>query len=264
MRTFIKKHYRKYKKNRALKISKNPPFVLPNGYRRIYHVHIRKTAGTSINSAFWELGGLSLSRIKREPLAIGKRLVFVRNNKDLIQEGSYFYANSHFPVWNINLPEKTFTFCMFREPYQRLLSLYKYHKWTVEMPEEARKKEPFYISLQEESNRLIGKNFSDYLDNIPRKHLMNQLFMFSEKYNIDEAMDNVSNISAVYFQEYFDQSIIDLANTLELNLNSKNERRANKNIPITISEAEEKRAKEMLRDEYHFYKLLKSKYENSK
>ena len=41
--------------SRSKELSKKP--LLKNGYKRIYHCHIRKTGGTSLNSMFLSVDG---------------------------------------------------------------------------------------------------------------------------------------------------------------------------------------------------------------
>ena len=259
MRTLFKRYYRKYKMKRAIQLAEKPSYVLPNNIKRIYHVHIRKSAGTSLNAAFWSLGNLSLQKLKREPISIGKKLAFVRNNKDLIEQGNYFYANSHTPFWNLNLPENTFTYCMLRDPYKRLVSLYKYYNWVAQTPEkEALKAEPYYNSLIKHVHWL-GDCFSDFLDTIPKKHIANQLFMFSENYRIDEAVLNIKKVNKIYFQEEFDVAISDLSETLKLPLKSNRERKFGE-VTFSISSKEKEKAMELLKDEYEFYNLVKNTF----
>ncbi len=259
MRTEIKRYIRKRKKRKAKKVFENSNLEF-NGYKRIYHFHVRKSAGTSVNAAFWELGNLTLKKLKREPIAIAKQKVFVRNSKDLIEEGFFHYANSHTPFWNIKIPKETFTFCLFRDPYERLLSLYKYHKWVEEMPDEAKKTDPYFESIKKNSH-WVGNSFSDYLDNLPKKNLMNQLYMFSETYNVKEALQNVDELTAVYFQNNFNETINSLSKGLSLNLTVKNERRMSRRVSINISDAEKVKAINYLKDEYEFYVILKNRFE---
>ena len=81
MRTKLKRIYKSIKrKYAAIVFNKNRPYL--NGYERIYHVHIRKSAGTSINSAFWALSGLNLKRVKRKALLIKGKYIYVRNNEE--------------------------------------------------------------------------------------------------------------------------------------------------------------------------------------
>src|SRR4030095_8400128 len=104
---------------------------LPGNYKRIYHFHIRKSAGTSINAAFWRLAGKNLQDVGRAPLIVSGKFVFVRHNRDLIKAGDYTFANSHAPFWEFELPKNTFCFTIFRDPVSRLYSLYRYYHFNV-------------------------------------------------------------------------------------------------------------------------------------
>lgn len=258
MRTFLKRYVRKRKRNKAKEIFRKSTKDF-KGYKRIYHFHVRKSAGTSVNAAFWELGHLNLKKLKREPLAMGKGFIFVRNNKELIEAGNFHYANAHLPFWKLKIPDGTFTFCFFREPYQRLLSLYGYYKWVAEMPLEAKKMDPHYNSLRKYAH-WVGNSFSEFLDNVPKKHLLNQLYMFSENYDIETALENTGTISAIYFQENFNDSIQNLSQKLNLELTVKRERTSSKKVAIDISPEEESKAKQYLQQEYKFYKIIKDRY----
>lgn len=258
MRTLIKRYYRKYKVRKADKVYNSIELDLPNNYKRIYHVHIRKSAGTSINSAFWAMGNLNLKKINREPLCIGKgNLVFVRNNKPFIEKGNYFYGNSHIPFWNLNIPEDTFTFCVLRDPYKRLVSLYKYYLWVAKTPKDiAINQEPYYHTLIKHIGWL-GESFSDFLDNSPKKNIANQLYMFSENYNVEEALENIYKLNKVYFQENFDEAIKDLSSLLFLPIKTKNERNFG-GVNFSISEDEKQKAMDLLENEYVFFNIVKN------
>lgn len=260
MRTLLKRYIRNRKRKIAIRIFENSNINF-NGYKRVYHFHIRKSAGTSVNAAFWELGGLTLKKLKRETLVIGRNKIFVRNNKELIESGFFHYANSHLPFWSLNIPKDTFTFCFFRDPYDRLVSLYQYYKWVHEIPQEAMKTDPYFFSLQKYTHWL-GDCFSDFLDNLPKKHRMNQLFMFSENYDIETAVDNVAKVSAVFFQHNFDNSILDLSEMLNTELTVRRERGTSNKVSINISESEKIKAMHYLQPEYEFYTIIKNKYEN--
>ncbi len=258
MRTFLKRLYKKQKAKYAITLNKKRKIKLPSGVERIYHVHIRKSAGTSVNSAFWALGNLNLKKVGKKPLAIGRNLVFVRNNKNYIEEGHYFFGNSHMPFWSLQLPENTFTFCVLRDPYERLVSLYKYYIWIAKTPEkEAVKIEPYYYTLIKHVGWL-GDNFSDFIDNLPERNIANQLFMFSENYNVEEALQNIEKVNKVYFQEKFDDAIQHLSTTLGVELHIKQERNFGK-IEYTISEKEKHKALLLLKDEYEFYYTIKKR-----
>ena len=68
---------------------------LPKPYKRIYHVHIRKSAGTSFNSLFLAQAHLTLDEFWREPVYIKNGKVFVQHQKLYIDQGNYYFASSH-------------------------------------------------------------------------------------------------------------------------------------------------------------------------
>src|SRR4051794_8460283 len=98
---------------------------------RVYHFHVRKSAGTSLNAAFWALGGvdadvLTRSRAKRVE---GNGHVFVRGDSALIEGGEYLYGSSHTPAYLLDLPAETYTITILRDPVARFLSYYRYLRW---------------------------------------------------------------------------------------------------------------------------------------
>ncbi|WP_298533205.1 sulfotransferase family 2 domain-containing protein [uncultured Algibacter sp.] len=254
----FKKYHRKLKVYLAANFYNNKKY-LPKGIDRVYHLHIRKSAGTSINSAFWGLDGFSLNSIKAEPIFIGRRHSYVRKSKTLIDKGDYLYASSHFPQWQLNLKPNTFTFTMFRDPYKRLVSLYKYYCWVTQVDEVlGRQLDPSYLLLKKQE-QLLNKSFKDFIDNLSDKYLYNQLFTFSKSLQIDEAVQNLQKVNKVYFQDNFDASVTDLSKTLNLNLNVKNER-SFQNVAFQISEEEREYALEKLSPELEFYKVVRDNY----
>lgn len=259
MRTKLKRTYKSIKrKYAAIIFKKNKPYL--NGYDRIYHVHIRKSAGTSINSAFWDLGGFNLKRVKRKALLIKGKFIFVRNNEHLIKDGNYFYANSHIPYWNLELPTNTFMFCMLRDPYKRLLSLYRYLNWVKELnPKNAQKEEPYYNSVFKQT-KWLGGSFSEFLENLPINHLQNQLYIFSENGDVSEAISNIVKLDAIYNQENFDNAIKDLSLVIGENLTVKRERVFSRKYEFVPSEEEEEKARKLLLEEYKFYNGVTSKF----
>ncbi|WP_299116139.1 sulfotransferase family 2 domain-containing protein [uncultured Winogradskyella sp.] len=258
MRTFLKRRYKRFKAHYARYVyNKNAPYL--KQYDRVYHVHIRKSAGTSINSAFWNIAGLNLKSVKRKALLIKGSYVFVRNNENLINDGCYFYANSHIPYWNLNIPTNTFVFCMLRDPYKRLVSLYRYLKWVKDLdPKEATSIEPYYNTIYKQTVWL-GNSFNDFLDNVPMKHIQNQLYMFSETGNVEEALHNISKLDAIYHQEKFEEAITDLSLLIGKELQVKKERVFGKNETIVISYEEELKAREKLAKAYQFYNNVQLK-----
>ena len=98
-------------------------YELPDGSRRIYCYHVRKTAGTSLYLSFLALGGedpmdvwrrITASRL---PRTVSGHYSFVSNNRRLLAEGAYFYGRSHRAAADQPLPPKTFTVTVLRIPW---------------------------------------------------------------------------------------------------------------------------------------------------
>lgn len=249
-------YYRKWKHFLAANFYNNAKF-LPEGIDRVYHYHIRKSAGTSINSAFWDLGDYSFKTVGREPILIGKGKVFVRYHSSLINEGNYFYASSHFPQWQIKLKPNTFTFTILRDPYERLVSLYKYYCWVSQVDDETGFKLDSTFQILKNQKELLNKSFIDFIDALSNKYLFNQLYMFSEKLNINEALENIKRVDKIYFKDNFYEAINNLNENLNLNLKVKNERNF-KNVKFTVLDKEKQYAIKKLEREIIFYKEVKN------
>lgn len=229
----------------------------PIGYERIYHVHIRKTAGTSVNAAFWENTGYNLGYLGRKSILLGEDYVCVRNDVAIVEKGNYFYGNSHQPVWALNLMPNTFTFCILRDPYSRLISLYKYYLWIQSLdPKNAKKSEPYYDSLIIES-ACVGNGFDDFLNRVKACDLSNQLYMFSENFNVSEAIETCLNLNCVFFQSHFDKALDTLSSIAGIPLEILHERKSVITETIEISETQKKKAMTLLADEYTFYNEMR-------
>ena len=77
MKTRIKRFIRNQKRKKAERLADHQRALLPDGIDRVYHIHLRKTAGTSINAAFWSLAGIDLKSAGREPVLVKNKRVFV-------------------------------------------------------------------------------------------------------------------------------------------------------------------------------------------
>lgn len=259
--TKFKRYNRKFKIFWAKYCINNSSF-LPENIDRIYHYHIRKSAGTSVNTAFWKLAGHELDSVGREPIMIGKGKSFVVNSNILINEGNYFFASSHFPQWELKLPKNTFTFTVLRDPYERLVSLYKYYKWVEQVTdeEEAFRLDPSYFVLKQQ-HYLLHKSFSEFLDVIGNKYLYGNLYMFSKNINPSEGIKNLENLNKVYFQDNLKFAIEDLSETLMLkDLKLTKPQRKFENSNFVISETEKQKALQLLQPEIEFYNLAREKF----
>ncbi len=260
MRTQLKRFLRKRKRRAAERIFNNSNLDF-NGFKRVYHFHIRKSAGTSVNSAFWALGGLTLKKLKREPLAIGKNFIFVRNNRELIEEGNYHYANSHFPFWALNIPLDTFTFTILRDPYERLVSLYKYYKWVEITDGKTGYKLDTSFYVLKAQKKLLNKSFGEFIDVLSNKYLFGNLYMFSENLAVEEALENLNKVDRVYFQDKLGRSFEDMKETLGLNkIEMPKPQRKFDNSNYDISSDEKEKAISILKKEIDFYNRAREKY----
>src|SRR3989339_170706 len=172
-----------------------PDYEIAKKFKRIYFCHIRKVGGTSLNHSFLALCGDNkkiysrLVNSKKHYIKCGNK-IFAGWSKELIEEGKYFYAFSHIPVHKLNLPPQTFIIGIIRNPIERVLSHYK-------MLLHFKEKKINHECMKVEGGWL-GDSFSDFLDRVPRKDLLNQLYMFSENFNIDEAIINIKKCSHVF------------------------------------------------------------------
>ncbi|MEO1093936.1 MAG: sulfotransferase family 2 domain-containing protein [Cyanobacteria bacterium J06638_28] len=230
-------------------------YRFPNNYRRIYHYHIRKSAGTSLNSAFWNLAGLTFQDIGRQPVVHKGKFIFVRHSKKLINRGHYFYGSSHNAAHKLSLPDKTFTITILRDPLKRLLSYYRYLSY-IRYDPLASAKEPFFQEVYKES-KCLGGSFSEFLEKLHKRRLISQLYMFSETYDIDEATERIVQCSAVCFTETFSSDLAHLSQRLKLSLVENRDRSFKQAVEISASDLA--LARDALADEFQLIEQVKKR-----
>jgi hypothetical protein len=135
-----------------------------------------------------------------------------------LQQGDYFFGWSHMAGHRLRLPSRTFTIALLRDPVGRVLSYYRYliagdaadagMAWRV----------------QDDERALAGESFSDFLKNIPDELLLNQLYMFSPRFDVSEAAERILECSAIMMTETYDRDLRDLTATLGLELECRRER----------------------------------------
>ena len=216
-------------------------------YKRIYHYHIRKAAGTALNYSFLESGGECPSWIfeglvKHRTIVSENGRVFVGWNKWMIEKGYYFFAFSHLPKHKLTLPEGTFKLTVFRDPVERLFSHYR----MIKSFEERGIRHPF---LKKEANWVRG-GFEGFLEQTPREHLCRQLYMFSENRSVVEALGELSKLNYWFFSDNYQEGIANLSCYLGIELKQKRENVSESSLVISTSEREA--AKKVLADEYRF------------
>jgi len=229
-------------------------YLISDKYKRIYFYHIRKAAGKSITDMIMALEGKD-HYVKYGELysASNHRIiyndkVFVGWHPILIQKGHYYYAFSHLPFHNLIIPEDTFTFTCLRDPSSRVISYYK-------MLIRLRDQKDLSTTIKKEIGSL-GKSFSDFLDNVPKHRLLNQLYMFSKEYSISEASERILGLSHYFLVENFTEGIEMLGEKLNLNLNILHTDRA-KNTD-NISDVDISKLRDILDLEYRLIENIQS------
>jgi len=226
-------------------------YQIVGGYRRIYLFHVRKTGGTSLNHMFLAQGGEPAdpvyARLARQGRILSGGKVFVGWDKKLIEQGYYYYAFSHLPIHQLSLPDRTFTMTCLRDPAKRVISHYR-------MLKEYAEKNIAHPCMATEG-RWLGDSFRTFIDNMPEEHLLNQLYMFSESFDVGVAVANIQSCSCYFFTENFALGIKELSRSLGMELQPIHTRKST--YPTEISEDDMKYLTQKLEPEYELIRLLK-------
>ena len=223
------------------------------GFERIYHFHSRKTAGTSIAKIFLSLndqdGGRLFEVLAQQadrPL-LNDDLIFVGWDKRLIELGQYYFAFSHIPFDDLKLPPKTYRLAVLRDPAERVLSHYR---MLLDFSKQAKP----HSSFQTEKHWL-GNSFSEFLERMPREHLQNQLYMFSSRFDVEQAIERALGLEQIIFFEDLENGLNHLAEFLGRSLPLRHDRRGKS--PVEVNENELQLLQELLCEEYAFYDRVK-------
>ncbi|MGH3577563.1 MAG: hypothetical protein ACRDU0_08410 [Mycobacterium sp.] len=213
---------------------------------------MRKTAGTSLHLSFMALGG-------EDPMDVYERIVssrlhrtvsgdysFVSFNRRLLAEGAYFYGRSH-RAWAAQpLPPKTFTVSVLRDPAQRVHSYFDY---LVAGDDPAM---PGPVPAGE--RQLAMEGFDAFLERLPRQLLQAQLAMFSDRFDVAEAVERIGACSSVFFTEDFADGLAALGRRLQLPLVGRRARVTGTRSSLTESQWQRLRAR--LEPEYELLRRL--------
>jgi len=219
------------------------------GYSGIYYYHIRKTGGTSINTAFLELAQSDLTNryellnSQKDNRLIMDNKVYITNNKLLAEYSPYFYAFGHRPLHKLNIPDNRFKFTCLREPISRFISLYKM----------------IYESYYNNENRIdykslyncLGNGVVNFASKIPKNLLYEQIYMLSPHFDFDEGINNISKLNAILFTENLSAGFNELNSKLKINLKYKHIRNSKSAYKPTDFEIE--KLKQLLKPEIEFY-----------
>ncbi len=227
-------------------------YRLPDGARRVYCHHIRKTAGTSLHFSFLTLGGEDPAAVHRRIAAselhrtVSGRYAFAAHHRQVLERGDYLYGWSHLPAHRISLPPRTFTVTLLRDPCDRVVSHYNYIREGDE-PGMA-------FAVTDVERDLAGNGFAAFLAALPRKDLLRQIFTFSPSFSVAEAAERISECSAVLFTETYEPGLAALATRLDLPLELRRDRATR--APSSISSSERDQLREILEPEYDLLRQL--------
>jgi hypothetical protein len=198
--------------------------TLPAPYRRIWFFHVRKTAGTSLYKSFLGLGGEDPAVVEQrfDPVTHSARsgdymYLFVGRNRFLTMRSRYFFGYGHGPIWRVSLPADTFTLTILRDPVERVLSLYRYLS-----DERSDRGERIPAPAQEREWAKDG--FRAFIERIPERDLLMQLWMFSPDYDPKEAARAIRALSMYFFTESYNEGVTALSSRLGLALPQRTDR----------------------------------------
>jgi hypothetical protein len=227
-------------------------YRLPDGSRRVYLHHIRKTAGTSVFLSFLALGGedptavwhrINAARLSR---TVSGGYAFVSIHRKLLAEGDFFFGRAHRPVEDQPLAEGTFTVTVLRDPVSRVHSYFDY------LVEGDSPDSPGRVAERERWIALDG--FDVFLDRVPQRHLLSQLHTFSSALDVSVAAERVAACSAVFFTERYAEGLAALSDRLEVPLAVHRARVTGRRSMLTPAQAD--RLREVLEPEYQLLARL--------
>jgi hypothetical protein len=94
----------------------------------------------------------------------------------------------------------------------------------------------------------VGSCFGEFLERVPREHLMRQLYMFSKTFDVAEAAENIGTLNFVMTTEDFVRHLSALAALLDIDLRLY--RQKSGYAAVMISESDRARLVDVLAPEY--------------
>jgi hypothetical protein len=177
--------------------------VLPEGCTKLCFHHIRKTGGTSLILAFFRLAGEDIGptqkHVTRYTFARRGDYTFVANNVALINEGRFNMGWSHRPSYVARPPlDRTYRVTVLRDPVERVVSLYRYLS-------DASADESYTLKAPPQERLRTREGYDRFLEQLPQAHLLNQLYTFSERGEVDEAVAELQTLHMILRTEHLQE-----------------------------------------------------------
>jgi len=214
--------------------------------RPIYHFHIRKTGGTTINYAFMNNNYWKLTDGENNLITTDDK-TFIGWSRLLINTHQFDYAFSHVPFWNLKLKPETFKFTCFRDPCDRIISHFNMLKYWAGIN--------YNHPCMKTEARWVRGNLDYFLDHLPLKYLLNQLYMFSSRFNIDVAVRNIRKLDFIMFTESMEDDLKQLEEITGWDLPLTYQKKYRHREHITKPQFD--RLRKMMRLEYKLLKAIK-------
>lgn len=232
-----------------------------NGFKRVYHHHLMKTGGTSLNKMFLNLSNsveyqnssLYDELMNQHDLRlVNNNWVYTSWNQLALSTGFWHYGWSHRPIYKTFLPSKTFIITSLRNPRERVYSRYKQlTKYCADGN---------HAHSHHNQFKWMGSNFEEYLQNIPQKEMCHQLFMFSKKLDVEEGINRLMSMNYIIDLNRFDEDIEEINGMLGLNLEPMHTRKTKSKGDLNLNKVF-RPVKYKIKPEIEFHKkALQYKY----
>lgn len=169
----------------------------------IYFYHIQGTGGRSVIEAFLHQSGTVESF---HPFFFEFSTIVVDDKKfqrTSMPDPDTYFAASHIAYRRCSLPKDidTFRFTLMRDPIARFAGRYRHH---------------YRFSRIGTHTVWKGDNIIDVVNSTPRFDVMNQLGMFSDSYNVNEAVINLRKLDVILRCETMAETMEILSQRLQL------------------------------------------------